>query len=326
MNDKLYLLKPAYKDYLWGGEILKDNYGKQTDIFPLAESWECSVHPDGPSIVCETGETLTDLIVAHPEYMGSHAAKVADSRFPILVKLIDAGQNLSIQVHPDDEYARIHENGSLGKTEMWYILEAEPDACIVYGFNQDVSADQVRNAVENNTIEQILNHVPIKRGDVFLIEPGTVHSIGKGCVVAEIQESSNLTYRLYDYNRTDAKGRKRELHIDKALDVLNLKNSSIPNQPMRVLRYRNGFASEILGRCRYFQVERILTNTDSVNNSVTLNTTDNSFHVLLCVDGRVELRSSSSEVKLGKGDCCFIPAGVRNVEISGKSQIIYIGC
>lgn len=326
MNDKLYLLKPSYKDYLWGGELLKDKYGKQTDVFPLAESWECSVHPDGPSIVCETGETLTDLIVAHPEYMGSHAAKVANSRFPILVKLIDAGQNLSIQVHPDDEYARIHEKGSLGKTEMWYILEAEPDACIVYGFNQDVSADQVRNAVENNTIEQILNHVPIKRGDVFLIEPGTVHSIGKGCVVAEIQESSNLTYRLYDYNRTDIHGRIRELHIDKALDVLNLKNSSIPNQPMRVLRYRNGFASEVLGRCRYFQVERILTNTESVNNSVTLNTTDNSFHVLLCVDGRVELRSPSSEVKLGKGDCCFIPAGTGNVEISGKSQIIYIGC
>lgn len=321
----MFLLKPAYKDYLWGGTVLKERFGKQTSLFPLAESWECSVHPDGPSIVCETGETLTELIGKHPEYLGSHASRIVDGLFPILVKLIDAQKNLSIQVHPDDEYAKAHEMGSLGKTEMWYIIEAEPGASLIYGFNQDVSRNQVREAVENGTVEKLLNHVPVKKGDVFIIEPGTVHSIGKGCVVAEIQESSNLTYRLYDYNRTDAKGRKRELHIDKALEVMKLKSSSSPRQPMRVLRYRNGYASEILGRCKYFQVERIMTNTQQ-EKTVRLEVSDNSFHVLLCIDGRAVLKDGVSTVTIDKGDCCFIPAGKGKVELSGKSQIIYIGC
>ncbi len=320
----LFLLKPAYKDYLWGGNRLRHEYGKQADVFPLAESWECSVHPDGPSIVCGTGETLPKLLEKHPEYLGTHASKVAGGQFPILVKLIDALHNLSIQVHPDDEYALEFEN-SLGKTEMWYILDATAGASIIYGFNQDISAAQVRRAVENGTIEQLLNYVPVRKGDVFIIDPGTVHSIGKGCLVAEIQESSNLTYRLYDFNRTDSEGRKRELHIDKALRVMNLKSSASPRQPMRVLRYREGYASEILGRCKYFQVERIITNTQQ-GKAVRLDVSEKSFHVLLCTDGESMLTDGYSNVSMKKGDCCFIPAGKGSVELSGKSQIINIGC
>ena len=319
----MFLLKPAYKNYLWGGNRLKNEYGKDSEVFPLAESWECSVHPDGPSTVCGTGETFPELIRKHPEYLGSHASKVAGGQFPILVKLIDARKNLSIQVHPDDEYAGINENGSLGKTEMWYVIEAEPDSELIYGFNQEVTADQVRKAVENGTIEQILNHVPVKKGDIFVIEPGTVHSVGKGCLIAEIQESSNLTYRLYDYDRIDANGRKRELHLDKALDVIEFKNSAYPRQPMRVLRYREGYASEVLGRCKYFQIERIITNSQK---PVRLYASDNTFHVMLCIDGKAVLEDDSTRVQLKKGECCFIPAGDGSVELCGKSQLLYIGC
>ena len=315
----MFLLKPAYKDYLWGGNALKEKFGKQTPLFPLAESWECSVHPDGPSIVCETGETLSELIEKHPEYLGTHASKVAGGQFPILVKLIDAHRNLSIQVHPDDEYAKVNENGSLGKTEMWYVIDAEPGASLIYGFNQDVSRKQVREAVEKGTIEKFLNHVPVKKGDVFFIEPGTVHSIGKGCVIAEIQESSNLTYRLYDY------GRGRELHLDKALDVINLKSSASPRQPMRVLKYLVGFASEILCRCRYFQTERIITNTQQ-GIPVGIEASENTFCVLLCIEGKAVLDDGKAELEFNKGDCCFIPAGNGKVEIRGKSQLIYVGC
>lgn len=316
---KAFLLKPAYKDYLWGGTGLKERFGKQTPLFPLAESWECSVHLDGPSVVYETGETLAEFIKNHPESLGTHASKIANGQFPILVKLIDANQNLSIQVHPYDEYAAIHENGSLGKTEMWFVIDAQPGASLIYGFNQDVSKKQIREAVENGTIEKLLNHVPVKKGDVFLIEPGTIHSIGKGCVIAEIQESSNLTYRLYDYNRN------RELHIKKALDVITLKSSAEPRQPMRVVKHKVGYASEILGRCKYFQVERIITNTQQ-GRPVSIEASENTFHVLLCIEGKAVLRDRNAKLSLNKGDCCFIPAGNATFELSGKSQLIYVGC
>ena len=264
---KPFLLKPAGKDYLWGGSRLKDDFSKDIDLTPLAETWECSTHPDGISTVASgalKGQPLSEVLKAHPEYLGTHPSrnKIRDGELPILIKLIDARKDLSVQVHPDDEYARIHEHGSLGKTEMWYVLDAAKDAQLVYGFYRDMDREKLRKSLQEGTVEKYLQKVKIEKNDVFYIEAGTVHAIGAGALIAEVQENSNLTYRLYDYNRLDKAGKARELHIEKALEVADLKGSAEPRQPMRVLKYKRGYASEFLCRCRYFQVERVLINTE----------------------------------------------------------------
>ncbi|MDE5834147.1 MAG: class I mannose-6-phosphate isomerase, partial [Ruminococcus sp.] len=190
-------LRPAVKDYIWGGTRLTEEYGKISDTERISETWECSVHPDGMSIVTtgeHTGKTLYKVISEYPEYLGQNNR----GDFPVLVKFIDAGKDLSIQVHPDDVYARIHENEN-GKNEMWYILEADENAVLIYGFEEEISPDTVRRAVYDGTITDYLHYEKVQKGDVFYIPSGTVHAIGRGMVVAEIQQSSNITYRVYDY-------------------------------------------------------------------------------------------------------------------------------
>ena len=193
-----FLLRPAAKDYIWGGSRLNDDFGKGLDVSPLAETWECSTHPDGPSAVAsgpDAGRPLGEVLVEHPEYLGSHSLELTGGRpeLPILMKMIDAKQPLSVQVHPDDAYAREHEDGALGKTELWYVLAAQRGAQLVYGFNRDVTRPQVRKLAQSGRIEHVLNYVPVHRDDVFFIEAGTVHAIGAGALVAEVQENSNLT-------------------------------------------------------------------------------------------------------------------------------------
>ena len=323
------MLTPAFKDYLWGGSRLNDDFGKNIASFPLAETWECSTHPDGPSRLL-TGEDLRAVIAAHPEYLGSHSLQTTGGKpeLPILIKLIDAKQDLSVQVHPDDDYAREYE-GQWGKTEVWYILAARKNAQLIYGFNQDVNAAQVREAVENGTIGTLLNHVPVHKDDLFFIQAGTVHAVGAGCLVAEIQQSSNLTYRLYDYDRVDRYGHKRELHIDKALSVARLSSSTAPRQPMHVLRYRSGYASELLTRCKYFQVERVLLNTETQRDLVSFQTGPNSFHALLCTDGCGNISwtaGGKDGINFFKGDCIFVPAESVELKLHGKAQLLNVSC
>lgn len=321
-----FLLSPSYKDYIWGGNRLKKEYGKETELFPLAESWECSTHKDGFSFVRETGEKLSELLKRHPDFIGTHPLSISGGKpeLPIIIKFIDANSNLSVQVHPNDDYAFKRES-SLGKTEMWYVLEAEPNSEIIYGFNMDVSRHVAQKAAEEGRIEKYLNHVKASADDVFMIEPGKVHAIGKGCLVAEIQEASNITYRLYDYNRVGKDGKKRELHLNKALDVADLNSSLNPRQPMRVLRYRNGSASELLARCRYFQVERLLINTTSKNPAQQF-TGENSFNVLLCYDGASVISHENTRLEVKKGDTVFIPAGCGNSFIEGKACFLKVTC
>ena len=223
MGNLPFLLTPAAKDYLWGGSRLNDDFAKGIELSPLAETWECSTHPDGQSRVAATGETLGDLLAAHPEYLGTHPLATTGGRaeLPILIKLIDACRDLSVQVHPDDAFAREHEN-SLGKTEMWYVLAAKKDAEIVYGFNRDMEPGELRRALRSGTVGNCLNHIPVHKDDLFYVEAGTVHAIGAGVLLAEIQENSNITYRLYDYDRIDRDGKKRELHVEKALRAARL--------------------------------------------------------------------------------------------------------
>lgn len=323
-----FLLEPAAKDYLWGGSRLNDDFNLGVDISPFAEAWVCSTHPDGQSTTAD-GVKLGDMIAAHPEYMGSHASSVANGEFPILIKLIDAKKDLSVQVHPSDEYARDHENGSLGKSEFWYVLDAKKDSELIYGFKYDVSSDQIRSSIANGSIGDLLNRVPVHKNDLFYIESGTVHAIGAGCLIAEIQESSNLTYRLFDYDRVDKNGKKRELHIDKALDVAKLSSSATPRQPMRVLKYKPGCASELLTRCKYFQVERLLLNTEG-RRLAEFQTGSNSFHALLVIDGCGNVswddEEQSGNLNFFKGDCIFVPADSVKMKLHGRAQILNVSC
>lgn len=325
---KPFLLQPAGKDYLWGGCRLKDEFSKESELDPLAETWECSTHPDGPSIIASGefhGQTLSAVLKEHPEFLGTHPR--TEGELPILIKFIDAKQDLSVQVHPDDAYAKEHEYGSLGKSEMWYVMDAAKDSKLVYGFYHDISREKLKRSLEKGTLEHYLQKVKIKKDDVFYIEAGTVHAIGAGALIAEIQENSNLTYRLYDYDRVDKNGRKRPLHIEKALDVASLTGSSSPRQPMRVLNYRKGCARELLCRCRYFQVERLLINTERCREMSDFQTGSNSFQVLLCIDGCGILMDLDGNVmNFFKGDCIFIPADSVPLKLHGKAQLLNVSC
>lgn len=322
MGNKPFLLSPAYKDYLWGGQRLKDEFHKETDVFPLAESWECSTHPDGPSVVA-SGEykewKLSDLLREHSEYLGTHPKSYGE--LPILVKLIDASKDLSVQVHPTDEYAERNEAGDSGKSEMWYVLDAAPGAELIYGLRQDVSREEMAEALDCGDVERFLRHIPIFKDDVFYIPAGTIHAIGDGALVAEIQQNSNLTYRLYDYDRVDKNGRKRPLHVDKALDVADLTSSVSPRQPMRVLRYQPGMARELLCRCKYFEVHRMLMNT-SHRQKLTFAADTLSFRVLLCIGGQGCMEYEGESLLFQKGDCIFVPADSVVCELYGSAVFL----
>ena len=317
---KPFLLKPAGKDYLWGGTRLKEQFGKSFDITPLAETWECSVHPDGLSVVDGgdfTGQTLDKVLTKYPEFLGQRWQAVGE--LPILVKFIDAKQDLSVQVHPDDEYAMKFENGQLGKTEMWYVVEAEPEAKLIYGLQCDATADELRDSIEQGRVSKYLQSVPVKRNDLFFIPAGTIHAIGAGCLIVEVQESSNLTYRLYDYDRVGKDGKKRPLHVDKALAVANLKSSAEPRQPMRVLRYYRGYAKELLCRCKYFETYRWLVNAID---QVAAFDHEDSFNIGVVIAGSGKLYCGDEVLELCKGDTFFVPAGSESVELTGKLEML----
>ena len=323
-----FLLRPAGKDYLWGGTRLRDDFSKELAMEPLAETWECSTHPDGPSHVCGgefDGQSLAEVLKEHPEFLGSHPRTKGE--LPILIKLIDAKKDLSVQVHPSDEFAAREEHGQLGKTEMWYVLDTAKDAHLVYGLHRDTDAATLRRARAEGSVMKYLQKVPVRRDDVFYIEAGTIHALGAGPLVAEIQETSNLTYRLYDYDRTDKAGNKRPLHIDKALAAADLRGKAAPVQPMRVRRYRPGCAAELLCRCRYFEVNRLRVNTERIRAMVPYRADGLSFRVLLCVAGCGMMKRESGEVlPLFKGDCVFFPANSQPVWLHGRAQFLDVRC
>ncbi len=304
-------LIPSFKDYIWGGTNLKTKYNKRSELDILAESWELSAHKDGQSIIAD-GEfknlTLSEYIAdAGNDILGENAKKF--DYFPILIKLIDAKDNLSVQVHPDDTYA-LENEGEYGKTEMWYILDCEEGACLYYGFSKDITKEEYRDAIKNNTLTDILNKVAVHKGDVFFIPSGTVHAIGAGIIICEIQQNSNTTYRVYDYNRRDKNGNTRPLHIEKALEVSNLKKS--PDLPSI-----SNDSDVLLARCNYFTVRKIL-----VENGTKLKIDVSSFQSLIITDGSGELLINSETYTLNKGDSVFIPAQNNEYEIKGCCEAI----
>jgi len=317
-----FKLKPAVKDYLWGGNKLNLLFDKNVNLEPLAETWECSTNPDGTSLIVSgewKGRTLSEVIKKHPEIVGKH---ILDDQIPILVKLIDAKEKLSIQVHPSDEYAKKFENGGLGKTEMWYVLDADDDAYLIYGFKTNVTKKIIKKAIADGTLETYLNKVRVKSGDVFYIEAGIVHAIGAGILVAEIQENSNLTYRLYDYNRVDKNGNLRELHVNKALDVMNMNSVSKIKKPMHTYRFKKGIVEELLYKCKYFDVNKYRIDEKELN----FERIGDSFKVLLFIEGQAEIVCIDENLNVHKGECVFIPANAEKISIKGKVTFLLISC
>lgn len=317
ISDFCVKLKPAFKDYLWGGIKLREKYGKQCDLNIIAESWELSAHEAGESVIA-TGkynglgfrEYLNDI--GH-DNLGWKCSDTGE--FPILIKFIDAKNPLSIQVHPNDEYALLYED-EYGKNEMWYILDCEEGAGIYCGFKQDTSAAEVKERIENNTILDILNRIPVKKGDVYFIKAGTVHAIGGGIMICEIQQSSNCTYRLYDYDRTDKNGNKRELHIQKALDVLDYRRYEPQNFESSSVKNDN-FSSKLLAKCKYFQCESC-----NIHGIMPLTLNTDSFKSIICVTGEGIIRNRNEEIKFEMGDSLFLPKNNCTVKIEGNCEIV----
>ncbi len=292
-------LSPVFKGYLWGGKTLKTLYNAKDER--VAEAWLVSVHPDGPSVIAE-GKYAG---MPFPAYLQTEGTQ---GDFPVLIKLIDSAQKLSVQVHPDDAYARVHENDH-GKNEMWMILEAEEDAYLYIGFNRDISKAELRSRIADGTVEDVLRKVPTHAGDIYYIPAGTVHAIGEGNLILEVQQSSNATYRLYDYNRRDAQGNLRPLHVDKALDVLNSRQA-VTSTPAQT---SHGMA------CPYFA----LTLYDTAKTE-TLPMTDTRMAAIVCISGDGTLSRSGHTTTLQKGDSLYLPAGTAPTTCSGAMQLAVI--
>lgn len=310
-------LSPAFKDYLWGGTKLKEEYGKECDLDIVAESWELSAHPDGRSKIvgsCEKDMYFDELIAqAGKDILGWKCRYMSD--FPILVKFIDAKNPLSIQVHPNDDYALMYED-EYGKNEMWYILDAQEGAGIYCGFNRDASKEEVRKRIEENTILEILNWVPAKKGDVFFIKAGTVHAIGAGIMICEIQQSSNCTYRLYDYDRRDKFGNKRELHIEKALDVLNFRKYEEQDIKDREISVGRNIERK-LAYCKYFHC-----NEYTVREPMEIELSEKSFQSVICVEGFGKISLENTTIQFKKGDSIFVAAGKKKASVSGECELV----
>ena len=306
-------LKPVFKDYIWGGTRLRDDYGFDSPLDRLAEGWMLSCHKDGENII-ENGEysgmTLSEYVKKFPCSLGENGKKF--EYFPILIKLIDAKNDLSVQVHPDNEYA-LRVEKEYGKTECWYILDCDEGAELIYGFNRELSKEEFRQKIEDNTFLEAVNKVKVKKGDLFFIEAGTLHAIGKGILLAEIQQNSNTTYRVYDYGRLGADGKPRELHIDKAVDVTSCKKPLRDTAPEGAPQSISGGTSQLLTECELFKVEKL-----SLDGIATITADEKSFVSLLITEGEGKIGS----VSFKKGDSFFVPANTGNFEIEGKADII----
>lgn len=306
-------LKPEFKEIIWGGNRLKNEYNKVSNLSNIAESWELTVRPDGMNTI--DGGEFNGLTMN--EYIEKNGFSVVTNkkldRFPLLIKFIDAEDNLSIQVHPDDEYGMKTAN-SLGKTEMWYIIDAKPNAKLVYGLKEGCTVDMLKDAINNNTVEDVLDYVSVKKGDVFFIPSGLVHAIGAGILLAEIQQNSNITYRVYDYNRKGKDGKPRELHVSDALNVIVNRNEEEINKIRFSTNVKN---NTTLASCEYFTVDKY-----TIDGEINLNTDEKSFNSVLCLDGIGTLEYKGDCFPITKGDSYFVPANLGDYTINGKLEIV----
>lgn len=301
------LLYPPIKDYLWGGTKLKTDFGYDTDKEIAAEAWILACHKDGTNTV------------VNGEYAGKNLDSVLkiwgyEDKFPILIKLIDAKQKLSVQVHPNDVYA-LENEGEFGKTEMWYVVDCEPGAKLAYGFKKNIDKAEFEQRIKDNTLDEVINYVPVTKGDVFFISAGTLHAIGEGILIAEVQQNSNTTYRVSDYGRLDIDGKPRELHIDKALDVTVTNSPILPYGNVGVITsYDYGTEREI-ANSEFFKVIILeLNGTKEILNM-------ESFVSVFILDGDAAFKYGNDEFFAKKGDSILIPVGF-STKITGNAEIL----
>lgn len=316
---KLYPLQfePILKDRIWGGTKLKTYLNKPIASEITGESWEISTVENDVSIIANgvfKGKSLNELINDFPEQvLGTKVFEQFGKQFPLLFKYLDAREDLSIQVHPNDELAARRHN-SFGKTEMWYVMQADDEARLIVGFKEKSSSEEYIQHLENKTLPSILDTKKVKKGDVFFLETGTVHAIGAGTVIAEIQQTSDITYRLYDFDRVDANGNTRELHVDLALEAINYDKVEAQKEYLKIENTSN----EVVD-CSYFT-----TNFIPLNGNLNVNKNQNSFTVYMCVDGDFELILNEEKCNYKKGDTVLIPASLTDFQLSGKASLLEI--
>lgn len=304
-------IQPCYKEYLWGGNRLRREFHKMDAPTVTAESWELSGHPDGLSLT-EEGQSLTQL--GEQDRVGFWGRACSGDEFPILVKLIDAEKDLSIQVHPSDVTAL---PGERGKAEMWYVVDCAPQAFLYLGFSKRISHEEFLRRARDGTICEVLNRVPVSRGDVFYILPGTIHAIGAGLLIAEIQQSSNTTFRVYDYQRRDKNGNLRPLHLERAAKVLRY-DPIIPEEcRANICVSFPTFTMSEMFACQYFRAYRL-----DVNTVAALRCDGLSFQHLLCVEGIGKIVTNGGWYPLDKGASYFLPAALGEYRIEGKCRVL----
>ena len=314
----IFKLCPALKDYLWGGTRLKNDFGFQTDLDIVAEGWMLSCHKDGENRIENgqyKGKTLSEALdLLGSESLGTNAQ--AFDRFPILIKLIDAKKDLSVQVHPDNDYA-LRVEGEYGKTECWYILDCDEGAELIYGFKQKITQEEFKQRVADNTFLEVVNQVKVHKGDLFFIEAGTLHAIGGGILLAEIQQNSNTTYRVYDYGRLGADGKPRPLHTEKAVEVTNCVPPTHDTKPIGALEQFDGFTKQLLTACDLFTVYAI--DTETAYSGVA---DEKSFVSLVVTDGAGTISCGEEELAVQKGDSLLLTANSGIFSVNGKLTLI----
>lgn len=314
---KILKLTPPTKDYIWGGTRLSKEFGILSFEDRQAEAWMLSCHEAGQCVIENgdfAGRTLSDVLSNEGKnYLGKNCERFES--FPILIKLIDALDNLSVQVHPDDAYALEHE-GEYGKTEAWYIVDCDEGAEIIYGFKKDIDSETFRKSIEENTLLEYVNRVKVKKGDIFFIQAGTLHAICKGILLAEVQQNSNTTYRVYDYGRLQ-NGKPRELHVEKAIDVTSTKAIDASGKPQGATINKDGYKETLLISCELFTVKRL-----DVEEKAELCADDKSFVSLVALEGNGVVMHGDTCVTLYKGDSLFVPANFGKFEILGEVTVI----
>ena len=317
-----FRLEPAFKDYLWGGHRLVDLFRKNSPYEVTAESWELSAHPAGQSKILEgplDGMYFGDFVARYGRQVCGWKS-VSFDRFPILIKFIDAYKQLSVQVHPFDDYAFVREK-EFGKNEFWYVMDAAPGAFLYCGFCRQVNREEIERRIKENTIEEVLNKVPVSRGDCVFIPAGTIHAIGEGLLICEIQQNSNSTYRVYDYNRRDAYGKLREMHIAKALDVMDFgpyKKGEYGFEKPKIQKMPDAvFVTQLLCQCKYFQCVKY-----TVHDKALIYMDDASFVSLIFLSGNGKISCGKEELSIKAGDSIFVSSGRKVVHVFGECEFI----
>lgn len=317
MNFYPLTFEPILKERIWGGTKLKTYLNKPISSEMTGESWEISTVPNDVSVVSNgdlKGKNINELIALAPnEFLGRSVVERFGNQFPLLFKFIDAKEDLSIQLHPNDELAKERHN-SLGKTEMWYVMQADENSRLVVGFKEDSNREEYLNHLENKSIVSLLNEMPVKKGDVFFLETGTIHAIGAGVVIAEIQQTSDITYRIYDWDRVDANGKSRELHTELALDAINYsKTASKIEYPALENK------SNIVVDCPYFK-----TNVVPLQGNYSWKKKQEAFTVLMCTEGQFEFVYEGEFFIIKAGNTILLPASIATIEIKGTATILEI--